>query len=144
MRKNQSFNFELSKLQNQHTEFQDKYAEEVLQLFNTAYNYKQSTVIPNTCSAYVSNKHNYDSYVHNHEDVGGFTAVYYLTMPIGNGGEIEFYDTDKTTLIYKHKPIEDDILIFNSLLYHKPLPIDSNDFRICINLGIGIKDNNNG
>lgn len=140
-RQNKAFNFKLSKLQHQHTEFQDRYAEEVLQLLNTVYNYKQSAITPNSYFAYVSNKDNYDSYVHNHEDVGGFTAVYYLTMPIGSGGEIEFYDTDQTTLMYKHKPIEDDILIFNSLLYHRPMPIDSNKFRICITLEISVKDN---
>lgn len=85
--------------------------------------------------AYVSNKNNYDSWVHNHGKVANeLVAVYYFSVPKGNNGELVFYKDDGITEIIKYKPEEFDLLVFPSYLNHKPLPLDSNHFRISLNM----------
>jgi hypothetical protein len=89
------------------------------------------------CFAYISTKDSYDSYIHNHKDVHSITAVYYAYVPKCKGGELEFYDNNNN-LINSIKPKTNDFVIFDGSLNHKPLPSNSNEYRISLSTGLEI------
>ena len=85
--------------------------------------------------AYVSNKDYYDSVIHNHINTATINGVYYLNVPNAKGGELEFYDEHENKLT-SVKPKTNDLLIFDGKLNHKPLPCDSTEYRIALNIEI--------
>ena len=85
--------------------------------------------------AYVSNKYYYDSVIHNHASTANINGVYYLNVPNAAGGELEFYN-NKLNKISSIKPKTNDLLIFDGKLNHKPLPCDSDEYRIALNIEI--------
>ena len=85
--------------------------------------------------AYVSNKDYYNSEIHNHATTATINGVYYLNVPNAKGGELEFYDEHKNKLT-SVKPKTNDLLIFDGTLNHKPLPCNSDEYRIALNIEI--------
>lgn len=85
--------------------------------------------------AYVSNKDHYDSVIHNHANTANINGVYYLNVPNARGGELEFYDEFKNQLTII-KPCTNDLLIFDGKLNHRPLPCNSDEYRIALNIEI--------
>jgi len=125
-------------------EIKYKYTELYNKICNVAINICKNEFIKfenyqpvDSLKTYISNKDNYDSWVHNHGLVyNSLTIVYYFSVPKANGGELVLYKQDQHTEISRYKPKEYDLLIFPSYVYHKPLKIDSNNFRISMNTTI--------
>jgi len=96
-------------------------------------NMVKSTRCADRVWAYVSNNKYNNPVIHNHKDTATFNAVYYLNIPNAKGGELEFYDNEQKPVFY-FKPEEGDFIIFPGEVDHKPLPCDSEEFRIAINM----------
>ena len=89
----------------------------------------------NSSWAYVSNKSRTVSFMHNHmpekikKDI---STVFYLKKP-AMSGDIVFMRDGKE---YIHTPVEGDLLIFPATYYHSPLPSETEEYRIAINVNV--------
>ena len=92
-----------------------------------------STENSNRVWAYYSTSTEYVSVWHDHTRTSTINSVYYLSVPGGDGGEIEFILNGN---IFSYKPEENDLLIFPDYLVHRPIPSLSEKARISINMEI--------
>ena len=85
--------------------------------------------------AYVSNQDRTVSFMHNHmsekirKDI---STVFYLKKP-PHSGDIMFLLGDEE---YIHTPVEGELLIFPATYYHSPLPSQTKEYRIAINVSM--------
>ena len=85
--------------------------------------------------AYVSNQDRTVSFMHNHmsekirKDI---STVFYLKKP-PHSGDIMFLLGDEE---YIHTPVEGELLIFPATYYHSPLPSQTKEYRIAINVNV--------
>ena len=100
-------------------------------------------VAPNSvphCWAYVSNRDNYRGGRHHHIKTSTLNGVYYLQVPavahdaVHTGG-LQFFDSEGVPTM-RVQPREHDLLIFPNYLLHEPERIDSDAYRIAINVEI--------
>lgn len=94
--------------------------------------------------SYVSNKDNYRINVHKHTDsvifnyknfktvTANVSWVYYLNVPKESNTKIKFFD-DNNNCIKEYLPDEDDLIIFDSNIYHTPTKSDTKEYRITLN-----------
>ena len=92
------------------------------------------------CWAYVSNRQDYRRGIHHHLRTATINGVYYLRVPSCSAqathtGALCFYD-EKGQRTLRLQPQEDDLLIFPSALLHEPEPIESDHYRIAINMEV--------
>ena len=73
-------------------------------------------------------KNNQGHSKHNHPK-SILSGVYYYKGDYSKGGEIEIFNNDK---IIEHKPLKNDIIIFNSNIYHSVKPYYGQNDRIAI------------
>lgn len=85
--------------------------------------------------AYVSNNHNFEGTIHNHESTSVINAVYYFNVPDAEGGYLNFYDS-RDKIIYQHKPSNNQLIIFDGTLLHMPMKLESDEFRISLNMEV--------
>ena len=90
--------------------------------------------------AYVSNKNDYRSCIHNHINSATINSVYYLNIPSSESGAIKFYD-DNYKVLYTHQPVNDELIIFPSYLLHEPQMSNTEEYRVAINLEITLCNN---
>jgi hypothetical protein len=90
--------------------------------------------------AYVSNKNDYRSCIHNHINSATINSVYYLNIPSSESGAIKFYD-DNYKVVYTHQPVNDELIIFPSYLLHEPQMSNTEEYRVAINLEITLCNN---
>ena len=84
--------------------------------------------------AYIQNNEYYMSKFHNHAAVpGNICCVFYIDIP-KVGGELEFHFGEYKVKI---KPEKDKIYFFPIWAYHKPLPQEDEETRICFNWSYG-------
>ena len=83
--------------------------------------------------AYCSTSTEYASVWHDHTRTSTINSVYYLSVPSGDGGEIEFILNGS---IFSYKPEEGDLLVFPDCLVHRPTPPLTKGWRISINMEI--------
>lgn len=100
--------------------------------------YTISTQSSSRCWAYVSNRQDYRGGIHHHLHTATINGVYYLRMPhcsthAVNTGALRFFDPNGRQTL-RIQPEEDDLLIFPASLLHEPEPIESDHFRIAINM----------
>tara|TARA_R100000388_G_scaffold57560_1_gene42514 strand:- start:132 stop:662 length:531 start_codon:yes stop_codon:yes gene_type:complete len=96
----------------------------------------------NYCWAVASNKHFIPSVNwHNHVMTSTINSVYYLHIPKDmKGGEIEFRSRRKDVL--KITPKTNELYIFPNWMWHNPVNVESEEFRLSINLEIITKEKN--
>lgn len=92
------------------------------------------------CWAYVSNRQDYRKGVHHHLHTATINGVYYLRVPTCSAlatqtGALCFFDDNEQQTL-RLQPQEDDLLIFPSALLHEPEPIESDHYRIAINMEV--------
>jgi len=92
------------------------------------------------CWAYVSNRQDYRGGIHHHLRTATINGVYYLRVPQCNAqatqtGALCFFN-DHGQRTHRLQPQEDDLLIFPSALLHEPEPIESDHYRIAINMEV--------
>ena len=92
-----------------------------------------STENSNRVWAYYSTSTEYASVWHDHTRTSTINSVYYLSVPSGGGGEIEFILNGS---VFSYKPEEGDLLVFPDYLVHRPTPCLSEKARISINMEI--------
>jgi hypothetical protein len=69
---------------------------------------------------------------HHHRRTAHVNAVYYLAMPPDPGqGQLFFRNGDRIAGI---RPEQDELVVFSPLLEHRPLPVDTSEPRISINM----------
>ena len=89
----------------------------------------------NICWAYVTNKNEHRGGIHHHVKTSIINSVFYLNMPSNNSGGISFYDdTYKRCLTYQPKKY--DLIIFPNYFLHRPERINTEEYRISINMEI--------
>jgi len=111
--------------------FHQKTKEKYVDFFG---NYKILPKNKNLCWAYVSNKNEYRGGIHNHIETSTINSVYYFNMPSKHSGGISFFNENGKILTYQ--PKENDLLIFPNYLLHEPEKIDTEEYRISINMEI--------
>jgi len=127
-----SYNFKLSSKYNSLiVELSEKFIDQINKLYNINFDNKKQLDV----WAYVSNNSFYDAVIHNHKRTAKINGVYYLNVPESEGGELEFYD-DYNNKIGEIKPNTNDLLIFDGSLNHKPIPSNSIEYRIALNMEI--------
>jgi hypothetical protein len=87
------------------------------------------------CWAYVQNKNDFKTTIHDHLKTSIINGVYYLSVPNKNSGNIDFFD-DELNIIYSHFPKENELLVFPAYLKHRPNQSKSDKYRIAINMEI--------
>ena len=85
--------------------------------------------------AYVNNKDNYSTSIHNHKKTSIINGVYYLNVPDSDSGRLVFYD-DESNEIGFIQPETNDLMIFDCNVNHKPLQSISDAYRIALNMEI--------
>lgn len=82
--------------------------------------------------AYVSNRHSYDDYWHQHNLTSTINGVYYAKVPddIGSLSIIDPEDGMEKKII----PLEKHIYFLPGWMLHKPNPPNSEEFRVSINI----------
>ena len=106
--------------------------------------YKKETIDGIKLHTYVSNKDNSISNVHKHSksfvyDNKKFTMsnsnvcwTYYLQVPETCDVKLKFFD-DNMKCIKEYSPVADDLIIFDSNIYHTPTKTNTENFRITLN-----------
>jgi hypothetical protein len=89
-----------------------------------------------SCWANVYNKNNYRSNMHNHLRTSTINAVFYLKMPAKDGGISVIYNDQKFLFL----PDELEMIIMPSWMPHEPMPHDSLQNRISINMEIACNE----
>lgn len=87
---------------------------------------------------YVANKDHYMGGIHNHTQMGTIiNGVYYFSVPESPyyDGTITFYNDNKE-FIWTYKPREQDLILFPGYLNHEPKQINTEKYRIAINMEI--------
>jgi hypothetical protein len=87
------------------------------------------------CWAYVQNKNDFKTVIHDHLKSAVINGVYYLNIPDENSGSIDFFDDD-LNIIYSHYPKQNELLVFPAHLKHRPNQNKSDKYRISINVEI--------
>lgn len=90
------------------------------------------------CWANLSNTNFFIGNIHNHKNTADINCVYYFNVPENCGGEIDFFD-EENQIVFTFTPKNGDMLIFPGSLNHKNRYINSEDFRISINMEILIQ-----
>lgn len=88
-----------------------------------------------SCWAYVSNQERSVSVLHNHipEKVSkDLSTVFYIKKPKDSGDILFLIDGKK----HIHRPVEGELLVFPATYYHSPLPSNTKDYRIAININV--------
>jgi hypothetical protein len=80
---------------------------------------------------YYSNRLDPDYLWHNHVDTSTILCVYYINIPPGSGGEIDF-ELNGNFFSFKPKPF--DFIIIPNYLNHAPRQPLSNEYRISLNM----------
>ena len=136
LRNNNEYNFSLTA---KYIDIQYELAKLMLQFSRNFINFELDATRVTDAFAYVSTKNSNSPYIHNHKDFHSFTGVYYAYVPNATGGDLEFYDDDNK-FIRSIKPKTNDFILFDGSLNHKPLPSNSDEYRISLNIGIQIHD----
>ncbi len=92
------------------------------------------------CWAYVSNRSDYRGGRHHHLKTSTINGVFYLQVPPTDPGALHtgalnFFDSEGVPFM-RFQPRENDLLIFPNYLLHEPERIDSDAYRIAINVEI--------
>ena len=88
-----------------------------------------------SCWAYVSNQERSVSVLHTHisEKVSkDLSTVFYIKKPKDSGDILFLIDGKK----HIHRPVEGELLVFPATYYHSPLPSNTKDYRIAININV--------
>lgn len=88
------------------------------------------------CWANVYNKDSYRSNMHNHIRTSTINAVFYLKMPKEDGGISVIYNDQKFVFL----PDEFEMIIMPSWMPHEPMPHNSLQNRISINMEIACNE----
>ena len=73
--------------------------------------------------------------MHNHipEKVSkDLSTVFYIKKPKDSGDILFLIDGKK----HIHRPVEGELLVFPATYYHSPLPSNTKDYRIAININV--------
>lgn len=89
----------------------------------------------NSVWAYLNNKNNFESTIHNHSNTAVINGVYYLNTPSEGCSNINFYNDNKE-LIFEHQPTNNQLLVFDGRLNHMPTKTNTEEFRIALNMEI--------
>jgi hypothetical protein len=84
-----------------------------------------------TIFANISDKFSHNS-KHDHKRSATINSVFYFSQPDAEGGEIEFFLKNGTTI--KHKPKQGELVVFPGDLEHLPYVSQSDDYRIALNM----------
>lgn len=91
------------------------------------------------CWANLTNSNFFIGNIHDHSNTAHVNCVYYFNMPDGNGGELDFFD-DNDNVMFTFLPKQGDMIIFPGNLKHKNRYINSNEFRISINMELLLEE----
>ena len=89
----------------------------------------------NSVWAYLNNKNNFESEIHNHSKTAVINGVYYFNTPSEIGSKLNFYN-DNRELIFEHLPTTNQLLVFDGNLNHMPTKSHTEQFRIALNMEI--------
>jgi hypothetical protein len=92
--------------------------------------------------AYVCRSQEFFQGIHDHRHTCEINAVYYHKIPKTKfpiAGCLGLYN-NKNELRFWFKPKEKDLIIYPGWLKHEPMPPDSDDFRIAINMEINCQE----
>lgn len=95
-----------------------------------------SKLYSSRCWANVYNKNNYRSNMHHHLRTSTINAVFYLKMPGEDGGISLMYNEQKFLFL----PDELELIIMPSWMPHEPMPHNSLQNRIAINMEIACNE----
>jgi|TARA_B100000035_G_scaffold303163_1_gene301464 predicted 2-oxoglutarate/Fe(II)-dependent dioxygenase YbiX len=82
--------------------------------------------------SYVSNKDRNVSVLHDHTRTALANGIFYINVPKGDGGELLIRKSKYEDLIFP--VLEGDLMIFHGNIKHRPLPVNTEDYRISINM----------
>jgi hypothetical protein len=109
-------------------------------LTNAKITKKISKESSNNCWANITNTNFFLGNIHDHSNTAHVNCVYYFNIPDGNGGELDFFD-DNNNNMFTFLPKQGDMIIFPGNLKHKNRYIDSDKFRISINMELLLEEN---
>lgn len=121
-----------------YTDFKDLY-NTVLSLVTDIYGpFTLSPKNRNYCWANVYNKTNYRTNMHHHLRTSTVNSVFYLKIPEPGAGGLAIFNENVNDIFL---PEEMDLVIMPSWLPHKPLPHNSDENRIAINMEFTCNEN---